>query len=106
MSLHIRVLAFSAFDTEEKRQMMASIISGTVNRQSEPGLPYKVHANDSYEFVVDRSNDWRVIFDQSDASVYRLWHRYDHAQAIAALSQWLAYHFGGVVHDTSGAIVF
>lgn len=81
---------------KEKRQEIASLISGTIEagRYRDTFVPYMPMEHDSSFWTLDTGNDWKLKFEE-DKTVFEIFHRYHDEMATEGLVKWIAYRLGG-----------
>lgn len=85
---------------ESARIHLAARASGCMLNPT-PFVPYSPN-DDTYEFILDAANDWRMIFSHNtEKLIFRIFHRYNNEEAVTSLSRWLMYrwHMGELVVD-------
>jgi hypothetical protein len=97
--LQIQVRPAFAFTDDARRRHFATFAAGifaagppAANIPYAPSHPSR-GANE-YVYVIDPSNDWRVMFDRADPRRVELWMRYHDQEVLAAATRFVAYRFG------------
>lgn len=97
MDIQIQFPKQQAFKSSAERTRFAQFLGQLTSTLGEtPFQPYQMNQSDR-AWVIDRGNDWFLMFSDDDACVATIRHRYGNEEAARALAGWAAYRYGGKV---------
>ena len=82
------------------RKGMAEFVARCTGHKSCDEIPYKPNEHDDYYWTVDHGNDWKVKFFRDEPCVMEIIHRYNNAEAVKSLANWVAYRTGGNIMES------